>query len=183
MKTCPKCKETKSIDDFFNDKSRCDGKTAACKACEYARKKLRRQTLAATKAQSPAYREGKRRQRKNFKAKNPHLNLIKGARQRAKDKGLPYDLNKYYKELRERFEQGVCEVSGLPIKKTPGQVTWDTPSIDRIEPEKGYVYSNVRIVAYAVNVALNDWGLEQFIEIARAVDSRYKLQQDWEHGT
>ena len=31
-------------------------------------------------------------------------------------------------------------------------------ALDRIDPSKGYVYGNVRIVAFAVNAMLGDWG-------------------------
>jgi hypothetical protein len=32
-KKCSKCDETKSLNDFFNDKQKKDGKTSACKKC------------------------------------------------------------------------------------------------------------------------------------------------------
>ena len=36
-KRCPKCKETKPIERFTNDRSRKDGKTACCTACRVAK--------------------------------------------------------------------------------------------------------------------------------------------------
>lgn len=39
MKRCPKCGETKSIDDFYKNKSRKDGYSAWCKACDNASNK------------------------------------------------------------------------------------------------------------------------------------------------
>ncbi len=42
------------------------------------------------------------------------------------------------------------------------------PSIDRIDPELGYTRENCRLVLTAVNFALNTWGDEVFLKIARA---------------
>jgi hypothetical protein len=42
------------------------------------------------------------------------------------------------------------------------------PSIDRIDPEVGYTRENCRLVLTAVNFALNAWGDEVFMRIARA---------------
>lgn len=39
MKTCTKCKEEKSLDDFYNCKSRRDGKYPSCKVCVNAQVK------------------------------------------------------------------------------------------------------------------------------------------------
>lgn len=38
-KRCPKCGETKSIEDFYNNKSRKDGRSAWCKSCDNASNK------------------------------------------------------------------------------------------------------------------------------------------------
>ena len=57
----------------------------------------------------------------------------------------------------ERVNQMVCEMTGvvLDVTATKG---WNSPSLDRIIPERGYVYSNVRVVCYAMNCALGTWG-------------------------
>lgn len=33
MKNCPVCKETKSLEDFYNNKAQTNGKSSACKNC------------------------------------------------------------------------------------------------------------------------------------------------------
>ncbi len=42
------------------------------------------------------------------------------------------------------------------------------PSLDRIEPKKGYVDGNVRIVVWAINAMLCDWGEDVFYCVANA---------------
>lgn len=43
-KTCTKCGETKSINDFFRDKSKRDGLYSQCKACCYEKNKAYQKT-------------------------------------------------------------------------------------------------------------------------------------------
>lgn len=39
VKRCCRCKETKNIDDFYNNRGTRDGKTADCRVCSYERSK------------------------------------------------------------------------------------------------------------------------------------------------
>jgi hypothetical protein len=43
------------------------------------------------------------------------------------------------------------------------------PSLDQIEPSKGYTAHNVRLVCVAANFAMNAWGLDTLIRVARGV--------------
>jgi hypothetical protein len=49
------------------------------------------------------------------------------------------------------------------------------PSLDRIDCRKGYTKDNVRIVVYALNVMLMDWGEVVFSRVAASY--RYAKQQ------
>jgi hypothetical protein len=84
--------------------------------------------------------------------------LIKGARERAKGKGLPFDLDEHKEEIAIRVSKMECEASGLPLRVNDGRFGWDSPSIDRMDPEKGYVYENIRIISWALNTAFSHWG-------------------------
>ena len=88
---------------------------------------------------------------------------------RCRKNGIPFDLDKHEKELNLRRARGICELTGLPLKKdTLGRRRWDSPSIDRINPKLGYLHSNVRVVCFGVNAALGDWGETVFKKIATA---------------
>jgi hypothetical protein len=54
-----------------------------------------------------------------------------------------------------------CEFTGIPFsfEKIDGAHArpW-APSIDRIDSSKGYISGNIRIVCFAVNLALSAWG-------------------------
>lgn len=98
--------------------------------------------------------------------KFPERQVVSNAKHRAKKAWLPFDLDAYRSEIRHRLTQP-CELTGTPFK-IGGERDWNSPSIDRIDPEKGYVYSNIRIILWALNSAFGYWGEDQFEVVARA---------------
>ena len=102
----------------------------------------------------------------------PEKAMVGAAKHRAKKAWLPFDLDAYRSEIRSRLA-GSCELTGLPFN-IGGARDWDSPSIDRIDPEKGYVYTNIRIILWSLNSAFGYWGEEKFEQVARAWLERRK---------
>lgn len=98
--------------------------------------------------------------------KYPEDQAVRAAKHRAKKGWLPFDLDLHREELRAKIYTG-CELTGIPFT-LGGDRDWDSPSFDRIEPEKGYVYSNVRVICWALNSAFGYWGEKKFELVARA---------------
>jgi len=65
---------------------------------------------------------------------------------RAKRKGVPFDIT-----LEDLEFPDVCPVLGIPLIARAGKFHDNSPSIDRIVPEKGYVKGNVQIMSYRAN--------------------------------
>jgi hypothetical protein len=67
---------------------------------------------------------------------------------------------------------GCCAVSGLPFGLQifgDGQARRPfAPSLDRIERHKAYRKDNVRLVVSIANFAMNAWGEEPLVQLARA---------------
>jgi hypothetical protein len=140
MKNCCHCKEQKPKSEFYVDRRANGGLNSRCKKCL----------------------DGQRVERKDahkYFMKHRAKCLMDTAKKRARKKGLPYDLDKYRLEIQQRIDKGVCEVSGFPLNINGGR-TFDSPSLDRIDPSKGYVYENIRIICDLMNMALSDWGEE-----------------------
>ncbi len=92
--------------------------------------------------------------------------MIRGAKFRAKKQGVAYDLDDYKDELGRMVLAG-CAVSGLPFKQG-GARDWNSPSIDRIKPELGYVFNNVRVILWCLNSLFGYWGEDKAELAARA---------------
>lgn len=92
--------------------------------------------------------------------------LIATTRTRSRKRGFAFDLDEHRLELQARVDHGLCELTGEPFDLSPGR-KFNSPSIDRIDPRRGYTYDNVRIVLNLVNVALGDWGETVLADVMR----------------
>lgn len=169
MKKCSVCLTEKPLSEFrkYGGRSR-DGLRPLCKPCqrEYEKK---------WRSQSQDYRKVQRAKRKDkakiyaagYIEKNRAAYLISSVKRRCQKKGIPFDLDLHEKELSARISLMRCEITGFPLRAKHGKQYYNSPSIDRIDPLKGYLYSNVRIVCFAINAAMGQWGLEKLETIIK----------------
>ena len=85
--------------------------------------------------------------------------LFYQARKRAGGRGVLFELEKEDVLALWEEQEGICLLSGVPFilelpHSTPRENPW-RPSIDRIDPVKGYVIGNVRLVCKIGNYAKN----------------------------
>jgi len=142
---------------------------AVCSDCQRAYEEMwrakNRERLVAARA---SRRAKDQEYRKQYVEAHRAEYLVCGMRTRSIKKGMEFDLDKHVEALNARIRRGVCELTGLPLRLTHGRRQWDSPSIDRIDPNRGYIYSNVRVVCFAVNAAMGDWGEAVLKKIASA---------------
>ena len=93
--------------------------------------------------------------------------LIRGAKRRAAAKELPFDLDAHAADVQARIDRGVCEISGLPLDLSAKR-GFASPSLDRINPSRGYVYDNIRVVCHLMNCALGTWGEDKLLAVLRS---------------
>lgn len=142
-RVCSLCLQEKLVTDFY---VRTDGRQAGnfssrCRKCVGVEARQRRERLVEDQ-------------------------MVRAAKFRANKRGLAFDLDQYKIELRSRILSG-CELTGLPFA-IKGKRDWNSPSVDRIKPEQGYVLSNVRIILWGLNSAFGYWGEEVTEVFARA---------------
>lgn len=79
----------------------------------------------------------------------------------AKKKNLPFDL-----EPSDLVIPEVCPVFGFPLKINASTHNKDdSPSIDRIDPTKGYTKGNVVVISQKANRIKNDATLEEIGQV------------------
>ena len=83
---------------------------------------------------------------KLYRENNKEKELLRHARQRAKKKDLPFSL------MEEDITiPNTCPVLDIPIFSGEGVMCDNSPNLDRIIPEKGYVAGNVRVISQRAN--------------------------------
>ena len=99
------------------------------------------------------------------------LTLLSNARKRSKERNVPLKLSVEWVE--EKLIIGTCQITCIPfnLEPTPDHVTrrWDAPSLDRIDKHLPYNKTNTRVVLWAVNCALSEYGTEIMLPILKAM--------------
>lgn len=162
MKYCPKCDQHLPYERFSpgRKKSRLRLKLAGwCKKCRAADEKKRRDNPVLIRKQRDRYENDL-----DWRASR----LVASIKKRSKREGVDFDLDSVW--LLEKLKKGKCELTGFEFDFSIENRRRNsrTPSVDRIKAGGGYTKANCRVVLYAVNCFMNDWGLDESLEIARS---------------
>jgi hypothetical protein len=117
-------------------------------------------------AQQPSVKPGRtrtKRDRSNHKPR-PHEDILfQGARARAKRAGLPFTITR-----KDIIIPSHCPILGIPLFKVTGKQGGgdNSPSLDRIRPELGYVPGNVIVISMRANRIKSDATIQELRDIA-----------------
>lgn len=102
--------------------------------------------------------------------KDPSGHIHNGLSQRARIKGIPFDLSR--EQVRQLLkETTVCPVFGMPLQRsTTGRMQNDSPSFDRINPSLGYTMGNVVVISWRANHLKNDATAKELRQLADWLD-------------
>jgi hypothetical protein len=165
-KCCSKCATTKTLDAFAVEPRSKDGRRYSCRECDRMRNrtyiaKHRERRNAEARARRKENPTQDRLYQEGYRRRHPWKLILRHASQRAQKMGLAFDLDQHVVALTKRLSAMRCEMTGLPLTQgrgTLGARKWNSPSLDRIDPAKGYAYSNIRIVCWGMNAAMGTWG-------------------------
>lgn len=150
----------------------------ACKQCQIARRKARRQEYPekvnaynrARHAEDPERANDYGRKYKKsatfaaWYVRNRHREIWKKAKQRAAKCGREFTISVEDVE-RLLLASSECPYTRVPYEVAPGRNPW-APSLDRVDSKGGYTLDNVEITSLWWNLAKNSWSAEI---VARAV--------------
>jgi hypothetical protein len=159
-KQCTICKIIKPLSEFSSHIGRKDGKNNQCKQCSAS---------------------GARR----YQSLNPFMtqtsSMVRKARQRAKDKNLPFNIDHDY--IRS-IAPSHCPVFGIALewssyRENGNGALPNSPSLDRIDPSKGYVKGNVWIISHRANTIKNDASHDELKLVTKATGLAIANSLDW----
>jgi hypothetical protein len=166
VKYCSCCKETKSYSEFAKWKNAASHKPQLqswCKVCirAYGKEKTNKERIRANirlKRQNPAYVKREAQVNKLSRETNKEVYLVKSARERAKVEGMEFNITKDDISVPTH-----CPILGIEMKT----YTPYAPSIDKIDPTKGYVKNNVWVISRKANMMKNNATKEELIAFSK----------------
>lgn len=124
---------------------------------KYPKRKEKKETLPRM-PKGFKQQKGKKRSKKQFL-----YGVLMGAKSRAKIKGVPFDI-----ELSDIVIPDVCPVFNIPLF-WGSKLTNNTPTIDRVVPEKGYVKGNCVVISMKANRLKNNASKEELEAILKYI--------------
>lgn len=161
---CNRCHQVKPLKSFYLRK-RTGYRNKSCNTC----KSIHRIDILRERMSN--YRE-RHRELTNLTARKSHLKarrerpesfLLYCVKTRANKRGLPFDLT-----ISDIVIPPTCPVLGIPLKINyggDGPATDNSPSIDRIKPELGYVRGNIQIISKRANTIKSFGTIEEHQKI------------------
>ena len=143
MKTCSKCKKELPLSCFTKHSKNKDGLQGSCRECN-------------------------NKSSKEWNAKNKDSLILKRLKERSVQKGLDFNLTVEDIKVPEK-----CPVFGFDLQRNHKIPMFNSPSVDRIDPEKGYTKENIQVISQLANAMKQNATPEQLLQFAAWVFETY----------
>ena len=171
-KSCRRCEEKTKKELFRNSINNDD--TRVCISCNKSLPLKKYKTLGSKKCLLCSCNKNNLRTRQyEWKLNNPEKILLSQARERATKDGLAFDLT-----IDDIFIPDVCPVFGVTLGRGNKTASPNSPSLDKIIPEKGYVKGNVRVISYRANTIKSNGTADEHLKIAKYIEKNLAIDND-----
>jgi hypothetical protein len=164
-KRCAICKNWKTLDKYTNNKKEKSGVSRICKVCWKLKKYSKTQ---------PEKRKNRLKLCLENNDMSYYINMrLKHIKGNSKKKNIVVDIDESYLLDLWNSQQGKCYYSNLPMKdeiKLEGHAAWDAPSVDRLEPTKGYVIGNVVWCLNSINSFKSNLDEASFKKLVKSIN-------------
>ena len=183
-KVCTRCGEEKPLERFTKHKDCKDGYSNLCKDCfnVYSRERRRGNPDYLAKRRKhyhEKYKDIQNQKEAERKANHPlkvRCQMLRGGmRDRARTKNIEFDAEFFTVQyLMERLKNyPYCECCHKPLDvdfKADKKFNDNSPSMDRVNPLKGYTQDNVAILCWRCNKHKQDASSDELRTIANFID-------------
>ena len=116
-----------------------------------------------------AYKDANKQKSQQYILDNYSWYIFNAARTRARVHGIEFDLTKEDIIIPE-----VCPYLDVPITRIQGQGRQDyNPSLDRIDPTKGYIKSNIEVISDKANRMKNNATTAELLTFAKNILAKH----------
>jgi hypothetical protein len=181
-KQCNSCYKVLSLDNFYLQKHKRKNKTvgitvrryhsAYCKSCEREKVKAyvdaNRDEINKRKRErlknDPEYKDRVNESKRQSARRNLEANMVSRARKRATKLGIEFSITKEDIIIPE-----YCPLLGVKLEAgTKGKYSM-SPSLDKIDPTKGYTKDNIWVISTKANTMKSNATKEELITFAKNI--------------
>lgn len=164
---CNRCKVDKPAVDFIFGKSKC--KVCYNKCREYYRTHRRQEIARAQRSNARKDRLEENERKRAACRKNPVAYMLWQVKARAKREGTLFNLTHEDIRIPEK-----CPILDIPLMMGEGKATANSPSLDRIVPDLGYVRGNVQVISLKANNIKSNATPEEIRKVADYMEAFFK---------
>ncbi len=176
MIKCTKCGLIKPDDQFYSKTGR-QQRNSRCISCY----RQQQNSARRERRKDPAFRRAEYIKDSNTPKARASA-LWHDIKRRAKRKGLDFDLTKDWIEAR----LDTCEVLGVALvlcRDGTGKKSPYAPSVDRLDPDKGYTQDNCQVVAWIYNASKHTFDHDEVVRFAQTLLSAEELKRTVDEGS
>lgn len=155
-KLCSKCNTKKSLIEYDNAKNTKDGKYSICKTCkrkDYNQWKLNNRDKIKKN-------EENRNIRRRLNIKEEMFRRVKNRCKRTK--------TEFSISIEDIYVPKYCPVFGYILESSDKRrPLYNSPSLDRIDPTKGYIKGNVQVISHRANSMKTNATKEEMLLFAK----------------
>lgn len=188
-KQCSKCRKVYPISDFRLSKNRLgkEYRLRSCKHCSNARNMENYLTYGKDNWKGRSSEEKLEWNKKNhlrimlYMAKDRAKNRVKKKHGIYNDELLKTEFAITLSDLEDLWikQDGKCAVTNITFETVNPKFRIDPfrPSLDRIDSKRGYFPDNIRFTLWIVNQGIGDYGLDVWLEVAKAAVKHSEKEQ------
>jgi len=161
-KWCNSCKEYKNFDEFYKSTKK-SGISSNCKICSKASKQTQEYKDKANKRRKEKYCSDNKFREEILKSRSlyrktriPEI-MLSQAKIRSKQSGLEFNI-----AVDDIIIPEFCPILNIKLKQGKRGL-FTSPSLDRIDPSKGYIKGNVAVISILANMMKNKATPEQVL--------------------
>lgn len=154
---CNKCHQPTLFQDLATDRRLSLGKKKTCKSC------VRQAGRVYGTTERGRFKHAERE--RNRRRDRPEQAMYDLAKQRAKKRGLDFDLT-----VEDIVIPDCCPVLGIPLITGLPKVNDNSPTLDRVDNTLGYTRDNVVVISWRANRLKGTANAEELRKILRYMD-------------
>ena len=152
LQQCTKCEKWKNVEQFPLDKRyKIPIRRRKCESC--ARPDYIDPSIAKIK-----------------RLNNQERYLLTSAKQRSKRKGIEFNI-----ELEDIFIPSHCPLLGIQLEMSGDPSHYNSPSLDRIDPCKGYIKGNIWVISKRANSIKTNATLEEISRVSVGLKDKFGI--------